>query len=104
MKMTDAAIRRAVLDFEEAVLTAEKAAQFLKNLPTPEEEEILKNFQGTVLIAPTDVLYHNVTYVSMIKTIFIQGEPSSLGRVEQFFNQIVSIPRFVVASHSPISI
>eukprot|EP01102_Stenamoeba_stenopodia_P002614 TRINITY_DN1246_c0_g1_i5.p1 TRINITY_DN1246_c0_g1~~TRINITY_DN1246_c0_g1_i5.p1 ORF type:complete len:916 (-),score=334.07 TRINITY_DN1246_c0_g1_i5:158-2905(-) len=65
-KMTDAAIRRAVLDFEEAALTAEKAAQFLKNLPTPEEEEILKNYQG---------------------------EPSSLGRVEQFFHQIVSIPR-----------
>jgi len=66
--MTDAAIRRAVLDFEEAALTAEKAAQFLKNLPTPEEEEILKNFQG---------------------------EPATLGRVEQFFHQIVSIPRLV---------
>lgn len=65
-KLTDGAIRRAVLDFDEATLTAEKTVQLLKNLPTVEEEDILKNYQG---------------------------EPSQLGRVEQFFHQLVTIPR-----------
>uniref|UniRef100_A0A7S4I909 FH2 domain-containing protein n=1 Tax=Vannella robusta TaxID=1487602 RepID=A0A7S4I909_9EUKA len=64
-KMAPSAIRKAIIEMDESVLTPEKISQLYRNAPTPEETELLS---------------------------FFTGDPKELGKSEQFLLQLVSIP------------
>ena len=67
-KVSPNSIKAAIINVDESIITGEKVAQLIRNAPTPEEIELLSTFPGN---------------------------PSDLGKSEQFLLQMVQIPGII---------
>ena len=68
MKTSGSNVKQAILDMDDSILTLDKIVQLIRNAPSREEEEELK---------------------ALVK----KGLAGQLGKAEQFFVELVSIPR-----------
>eukprot|EP01119_Soliformovum_irregulare_P019111 TRINITY_DN5992_c0_g1_i2.p1 TRINITY_DN5992_c0_g1~~TRINITY_DN5992_c0_g1_i2.p1 ORF type:complete len:1081 (-),score=303.16 TRINITY_DN5992_c0_g1_i2:139-3381(-) len=67
-KLSDADIKKAILDVDERILTLDRVNQLITYAPMTEEEEVLRNFKGN---------------------------KADLGRAERFFLEIQDVPRYL---------
>merc|ERR1712232_1542105 len=62
-KLSPTALKKAIIELDESILTSEKISQLYRNAPTPEEIDLLSSFNGDIrdLGKSEQFLYHMVS-------------------------------------------